>query len=202
MKKRLVQLRSALNAGRLVRLGLAAEPKENFYGFVVGLSDAMVLLHDMEPNLVTFDGYSAIPLTEVRQVHVMDDHDRFLERALALQGAVPAPQPDVLLADLPGLLSSVNSHFPLLALHLDRRAPGRCFIGRIAEIKKRSVRLREISPAARWEPDPYKYPLRDITRVSFGGAYEAALWMVAEADRHEGSAEDGVENNDGNRLPD
>jgi hypothetical protein len=51
-------------------------------------------------------------------------------------------------------------------------------IGRVMGIDRGRVSLLEISPDAIWEKRPSEYPLREITRVNFGGDYEDALAMV------------------------
>jgi hypothetical protein len=42
------------------------------------------------------------------------------------------------------------------------------------------VSLIEIDTDAIWDDEPSSYRLREITRVSFGGAYEDALYRVGK----------------------
>jgi hypothetical protein len=104
-------------------------------------------------------------------------------RALAYRQIEPFPQPDILLVDLPGLLSSANAHFPLVTVLLEYKHPDICYIGRVHKITGKNLWLREISPAARWEIKPSRYKLKHITRVEFGAGYEEALWQVSEHER-------------------
>jgi hypothetical protein len=39
--------------------------------------------------------------------------------------------------------------------------------------------MREVTPAAEWEPEFERYSTADITRVAFGADYEDALALVA-----------------------
>gem|GEM_PF-816021 len=184
MKKRFAVLQSALWEKHPVRVTRRAAPKESLSGFVVGMTDAFVLLHvEDAAGWRTLDGYVALPLREVKSARVYDDHDCVFERVLALKGMAPQPQPDVFLGDLPGLLSSLNTLFPLVTLHAEYRQPDLCFIGRMAGLKKKAVAMRLLSPAARWYDDINTFRFADITRVDFGSRYEADLWELAEQER-------------------
>lgn len=182
MKKRYQTLQAALRSGQLIWVGQASDPDTHWRAFVVGLSDTFVLLNTVNKGFMALQGYTALPLEEVKAVGTFAPH-QFVSRALALKNIVPEPQPDILLADFPGLLSSVNSHFPVVALFTERLDSRTYSIGRVSQMKKRSVLMREISTGGQWMPGTSKYRFRDVTRVDFGGGYEAALWMVAESDR-------------------
>ena len=152
-------------------------------GYVVGLSDEWVLLNNVSDTMRA-NGYSAARVKDVTQVWLLRDrHNDFIGRALALRGIAAVPQPDILLVDLPGLLSSADAHYPLVRIELENKLPGTCYIGRVTRLTKKSAWLREITPAATWESAPMRYPLKHITRVVFGGGYEEALWQVSEQDR-------------------
>lgn len=188
MKKQRTALQTALDTNRMVRIHtVTASDNEYFDGFVVGLGEAFALIHILNSDLMVLNGYTVLPLRQVRNVRSLEKFNDFEERVLALKNIAPEPQPDVLLKDFPGLLSSVNSHFPLVAIHTEHLYPDECYIGRVAEMKTRSVLLREIDPNAKWRQQARKYRFKNITRVDFGGGYEAALWAVAEANRQTSS---------------
>lgn len=153
-------------------------------GYVVGLSDEWVLLNNVDSDTMRANGYSAARVKDVTQVWLLRDrHNDVTGRALALRGVTAVPQPDLLLVDLPGLLSSADAHFPLVTVHLENKLPGTCYIGRVTKLTRKGAWLREITPAATWESAPTRYPLKHITRVAFGGGYEEALWQVSEHER-------------------
>ncbi|HXR39970.1 MAG TPA: hypothetical protein VN776_12780, partial [Terracidiphilus sp.] len=79
---------------------------------------------------------------------------------------------------LPDLLWSANRLFPLVTIHREMVNPDTCKIGRVTGIGKSHVSLLEIGPDAVWDEKPTDVPLREITRVDFGGGYEDALHLV------------------------
>jgi hypothetical protein len=181
--KRMTVLANALQFGQLVRIVAKATPGENLDGYVVSLSETFVLLHVLDGGYhMTLNGYVALPIDEIKTARVLDNYDSFSDRALKVKGIFPQPQPDILLLDFPGLLSSADAHFPLVAIHADRLYSGCCFIGRVEKLTKRAVRLHKIDPAARWI-ETEKFFFDDITRVDFGGGYEEALWLVSQSER-------------------
>ena len=175
--KRLLQ---ALNAPQTVRVREQTS-KWPLYGYIVGLSDEFVLLHRIDGSLLCFNGYSALPLREIAEVPTDEDND-FNHRALQLKGLMPIRQPDILLLDFPGLLSSADAHFPLVTLETAHLYPHECHIGRVAKLTNKSIVLREIDSAAKWNYVE-KYRFRDITRIDFGDGYADALWRVSEHEK-------------------
>lgn len=179
--RRISVLADAHQSGQMVRIVAKATPDEKLAGYIVSLSEAFVLLHVLQDGM-TLHGYLALPLQEIKSVRVLDDHDSFCDRALKVKAIFPQAQPDILLLDFSGLLSSANAHFPLVAVHQERQDRGCCFIGRVEKLKKRSFILHKIDPAAQWI-DSEKFVYKDITRVEFGGGYEEALWLVSQNEK-------------------
>jgi hypothetical protein len=129
---------------------------------------------------VALNGYSVFPLAEVT-LATTNNHF-FKHRALRIENEKPFAPTSVELDDWQTLLASADVHFPVMAVQMGYKPSRRYSLGRIAGIKKRSVLLREISPSAIWQETPSKCRFVDITRVDFGGRYEAALWRVAQSD--------------------
>jgi hypothetical protein len=73
------------------------------------------------------------------------------------------------------LLTTVDSKFPLTSIFTENEHPDECYIGVVRSLTSRTVRLLEIDPRANWDTSTTSWPLRDITRVDFGGRYEKAL---------------------------
>lgn len=176
---------------RITRGSLPVWGNGYFEGYLVGLSNEWALLHVICGNMMSTNGYAAVRVRDISTaVLLRERHDGFMVRALALRDDHAVGQPDVLLLDLPGLLSSANTCFPLLVIHTEQRRPDECYIGRVDRITKKRLVLREIDPAAKWSLTR-RYKLKHVTRVEFGGGYEQALWQVSEKDRqtaqdHEG----------------
>lgn len=155
--------------------------ESSMFGWVVGLSKRWVLFHEIDGDTLWPNGYVALRVKDVRRAALLGDHwDGLWGKVIALRGLVPVPQPDVLLVDLPGLLSSANSAFPLINVLTEDLYPDECYVGRVRKISARSLHLDEMTPAAKWEEKSVRYKLKDITSVEFGGGYLDALWQVSQ----------------------
>jgi hypothetical protein len=178
LDRRVLKLYEAETSGALIRFRRAAAPNEKWYGYVVGVGAAFVLLHIVGSDGVYLNGYTALPLTEIRKIELLSETE-FLHRALQMKRIAPKPQPDILLLDFPGLLSSANTVFPLVTIHPENKWPGTCHIGRVEQVTKKTVTLYEIDPQAHWDwSETYRF--KDITRVDFGDGYADALWLLSE----------------------
>ncbi|MBC8138181.1 MAG: hypothetical protein H8F28_20060 [Fibrella sp.] len=178
-KQRYEVLDMAMANSAMVSLRCRAKGGWKYNGYVVGLSENFVLLQNALEH-VFLNGYSVFPLRELISVKTLPDD--FLHRVLQMDNQFPSAPSGIVMDDWQSLVASADAHFPLVTLHLEHEYPDSCYIGRVSEIKKRAVTLREISPKAKWikEREPYRF--KDITQVDFGGRYEAALWRVAQSE--------------------
>ena len=143
-------------------------------GFVVGLSETLVLLQVLNSGSMRLNGYTAVRLKDIQECR---EDETFAPAALKLLGERPKPQLDLLLVDMPGLLSSVGAHFPLLELFQEKTG-ATFYIGRILRFGKRKVHLQAVTRGGTWG-EIYKFNCKNITRVDFGDGYDEALWLVA-----------------------
>ena len=173
------RLNIAQATGAMVCMRCRSDRRWRYDGYVVGMSDRFVLIHNVLEHAL-LNGYTVFPLRELRSVKILTQN--VLHRALQLKGEHGAIPNGIVLDDWHSLLASADAHFPLVTVHAERRYAGTCYIGRVANIKKRSVVLREINPDARWITIREPYRFKDITQVDFGGRYEAALWQVAQSE--------------------
>ena len=190
MKRRaylLEQLTEAQSETRLVTVSPKFDPDKICGGYVVGLSAEFVLLHQYSVGVICFNGWVAIPLGGINKVRLPHDHDNAIHRALQIKGMTPTAPQSVDLTDFVSLLSSVDAHFPLTALHVDDAFNQACHIGRVAKLGERAVTLRKIDAGANWI-DIEKFRYDTITRIDFGGGYEEALWLVAQDARKQKEA--------------
>jgi hypothetical protein len=166
----------AMHRRMLVRLRRENGQRESMGGFVVAVGERWMLLHEVDGNTLRLNGYVAIRLKHVAAAAL---DDSFAVRALVLRGDEPVAQPDLLIDDLPGMLSSVNAHFPLVTIELFKTHPNTCFIGRVGELDTETVTLSLIDARARWSRSE-SFKLKDITQVQFGDGYSEALWTVGK----------------------
>lgn len=143
-------------------------------GFVVGFSETLVLLQTLNTGMMRLNGYTVVRLKDILECR---DDESFAPAALKLMGERPRPQPDVLLVDMPGLLSSVGAHFPLLELFQEKTSTS-FVIGRITGFGKKKAHLQIVTRNGTWG-EVSKFDCKDITRVDFGDGYDEALWLVA-----------------------
>ncbi len=172
------RLDRALRERRLVRLRRGIARADKLEGYVVMLADSWLLMAVVDDG-IRLNGFAALRSADVVAVKPRPA-DGFVGKALALQGTwPPTAPPNVDLTDGRRLLASVAEDFSLVTLHLEKSIPDACFIGRLVGFRQRTVGIREVSPQATWNREPTKWPLRKITRIDFGGAYENALHTVA-----------------------
>jgi hypothetical protein len=172
------RLDRALRERRLVRLRRRIDRADKLQGYVVMLADSWLLMAVVDDG-IRFNGFAALRSADVVAVKPRPT-DGFVGKALALQGTwPPTAPPHVDLTDVGRLFASVAEHFSLVTLHLEKSLPDVCFIGRLVGVRKRTAEIREVSPQATWLREPTKWPLRKVTRIDFGGAYENALYAVA-----------------------
>ncbi|MFF5081290.1 hypothetical protein ACFY36_29935 [Actinoplanes sp. NPDC000266] len=172
------RLDRALRERRLVRLRRGIARADKLEGYVVILADSWLLMALVDDG-IRLSGFAALRSADVVAVKP-GSAGGFVGKALALQGTwPPTAPPDVDLTDARKVIASTAEHFPLVTLHLEKSIPDACFIGRLAGFRKRTVGIREVSPQATWNREPTEWPLRKITRIDVGRAYENALHAVA-----------------------
>jgi len=169
-------LTEAMHEKLLVKFWSPFEPGST-QGYVLDIGPRFFLLGFVDDN-IRFNGFQCMRLSDVRRLRVPDPFADFIVAALLKRGETIRRKPRVSLNSLPELLKSANRLFPVVTIHRERAKPGTCEIGRVVEITKSHVSLLEIGPDAIWEDESTEIPLRRITRVDFGGAYEDALHVV------------------------
>lgn len=147
-------------------------------GYVLDIGPSWVLLAILDPDIV-LDGYAFLRLEDVRRVRGRNTAD-MVERALTYREQWPPARPAVPY-DLSGtapLLESLQE-LPLVTIHPEDNDPTVAFVGALAGLSDRFVRLHEVTPRGVWNGTPTKHRLNAITPVEIGGRYEEALLSVA-----------------------
>jgi hypothetical protein len=150
-------------------------------GYIVGLEDDWVLLHNVNGASMRLNGYTALRVGDITQV---SEDESFAATALRLRGERPRAQDDLLLIDLPGLLSSAGPLFPLIAIFRETTQNGGCYIGKVQKLGRKRVTLAAVNRGGEWV-EPYKFCYKDVTRIDLGDGYLDALWLVARTARRE-----------------
>ena len=167
---------------RVARRGLdgTSPPLE---GLVVGLSPSFVLLQRIDPAIL-LDGYVLLRVGDITSVDAVFPACQFVRRALKLRGLRRRlPRAAFPLNDIIAVLAAAQSLFPLVTFHQERRDRNVCWVGQVQSFTPAGVVLRELTPSATWDR-AIRYRIASLTRVDFGGSYEAALALVAKVRPH------------------
>ena len=169
------QLKKAMRTRRLVRFSRRYD-KSNTHGYVkaVGPEFFLLLLID---DTIRFNGFECFRISDITGLRT-DPYSSFVETVLKKRKLKKPSTPRINILSTKRLLESGSKAFPLITIHTERRDPDVCHIGRVTDIDKTYLSFLEIRPGAVWETQMTRYKLRDITRVSFGGGYEDALFIV------------------------
>ncbi|MCU7826685.1 hypothetical protein [Kitasatospora sp. DSM 101779] len=173
------RLDRAVRSGELIRVGRSIRGADRIDGFAVAASPGWTVLAVCTD--VQLDGWSAVRTADITEVRRRGDDTCLTIRALRRRGQWPVrpPLPAVPPDDLPGLLQAAGRGFGLIAVGRERQQPDACWIGAVAELRPKSLRLHEVDPDARWHPDVSGFRFKDITRIDFGGRYEQTLQEFA-----------------------
>jgi hypothetical protein len=145
-------------------------------GYVLDVGPKFFLIASVSDR-IWFDGFECFRVGDVRGFEP-DPHARFAESALRKRRDRLPRKPRVSIRSIEELLVSADRSFPLVTIHREGVDPDVCWIGRVLGVEHGCVSLLEITPDATWEAKPESYRLSEITRVSFGADYEAALYSV------------------------
>jgi hypothetical protein len=149
-------------------------------GYVVGVGSEFVALC-LVSDLIIFNGFRVFRLVDLSELEVPAPHAAFVERALRLREAQQPQEPSIDLKELSSLLQSVAAAFRVIAVHREVKDPDVCHIGFVENITKSSLVLKPIGADGDWLEKHETFALADVTRIDFGGLYEDALRVVAEA---------------------
>lgn len=146
------------------------------HGYVLDVGPRFFLFGLVSDRL-WFDGFECFRIADVRKMR-QDPYAEFVKAVLRKRRQRIPKKPRVSMASLQQILLSAGRVFPLVTIHLEKIDPEVCYVGRVLSVDREQVSLLHISPGAIWEDKPTDYKLSDITRVSIGGDYEDALYLV------------------------
>lgn len=178
------QLEAAARDGVLVAVERAAFEDAEDLGFVVGVGEALLALERVSES-IRLDGVSILRLDDVSDLEDPHAHADFVTSALRLRGETrrEAPSPD--LGSWAGALRSIalesgatRGEAPIVALHEESDDEAPCRIGVVTRVAEATLEMVEIDPDADWATERSEVGLATLTRIDFGGAYEAALRLV------------------------
>jgi hypothetical protein len=162
----------------LVELCRRPKIEERISGFVVDFSDDLILLHRLDWNTFSLDGYTLLRDDDI-QAKRFYSHDAYWPKRAIEKFKLQSRQVSGLkIGALPETIIEISKKFPLIHVERELRFPGECWIGTALEVTDKLLVLDNLNPDAEWT-GPYRIKLGDITRIDFGGGYEKALAATA-----------------------
>ena len=151
---------------------------DDVLGFVVSVGEHWVVLQSLV-EAVYVDGIDIVRIEDVTSVEE-DCEGGFVERAVASLGR---PKVDFNLpedADTKNLLRAAADHSSLICVYLEAEDDNPLLIGHLERLGERKFDIELINPRGAWDVETSRWAYKDVTRVTFGGRYEAALERFGE----------------------
>ena len=147
-------------------------------GYVISCGKEFFVLEVFD-KATRLDGFTCLRYEDVTECESPCPSQGFLVSALRLRNESGNKVVDFDAPTVARLLGNTAKNFPVVSIHLEECDPECCFIGTVVSLTAEKVGLLLITPDGEWEDEPESFVLKDITRLDFGGTYEAALVMVA-----------------------
>jgi hypothetical protein len=152
--------------------------QEQIAGFVVGFSESLLLLHRLDWNTFTLDGYTILRNKDVKRYRAFTRSSYWPAKAIEKFKLQPKSPPTIPLSNWPEAISGISKFFPIMHVECEIAFPDECQIGVPLELTKKLLLLDPLSFSSEWT-GPWSIKLDQITRIDFGGGYERALTATA-----------------------
>ncbi len=164
-------LRDALANETYIRLNLDDSSHE---GFVVGLSDKLVLLQVVYEWQDT--GALVVPIERVESCDVSDHHDDQI-KILAFNSVKRTKRyAGVKLANFAELFKSLKPKNRFVVISVEDESD----VGQIEAVEAGQVVLKAVDPGGNWMDDELECPFEEITSVQFDDSYSRVLQRYVE----------------------
>ena len=172
------RLDAARNEFELVRIARTVSD-DSLTGYVLDVGEAWLLIALLDNESVRLESFTTLRLHDIDEIKTAGG-DRFVRRALELQGQWPpeGPPVEIALDDAAAIVRSGAGICPLVTIHPELDDPDICFIGVPHGSADGMLELHEIDTQAEWEAETQRHPLKDVTRIDFGGRYEEWLYRI------------------------
>jgi hypothetical protein len=147
---------------------------EGIAGFVVAATPEVVLVHRLDWNTFSLDGYCAMRTRDIQRRRWLNRPTSWQETALRVKKIKPVSLPFVSADSFCDLLISISDAFSLITIHTELRDEGVCYVGRVKKLTDRYLVIFNLDTKAAWK-GARRFRWADITRVDFGDGYAEAL---------------------------
>ena len=162
----------------LIEFDRRPQISDRIAGFILDFNDSLILLHLLEWNTFTLNGYIVIRERDINRQMVFDKKDYWQNKAAKVNGLKPV-HPGVSIASLEEAIKSASKAFPLITIQKELVVDDACWIGTLAGFTAKTIAIHHLNPNAEWR-GKNKFNLKDITRLAFGDGYDTALALSAK----------------------
>jgi hypothetical protein len=167
------------NQQHMVQLIRSAVGMSNVFGFVMDVTDDLVLVHFFDNNAFCLTGYDVLRMQDIRSYCFFDDPRYWRFRAVRRLRIRPTAPLGISLASIPELIASVDKRYPLLSVHHERRQRVTNYAGPIVSMGARSFTIEDANYYGEWT-GARRMRYAQVTRVCFDDAYLRATAMTAQ----------------------
>ncbi|MEQ2006638.1 MAG: hypothetical protein ABMA26_07565 [Limisphaerales bacterium] len=147
-------------------------------GFVLDASPELILMHRVDFDTFTLNGYTAIRCSDIAAFRSFGRHEYWQRRAVEHFGLVPVPVLGLPVGSFGELLASKELAGRLVSVHRERMAANVFFIGPVTSVAGGRLTMEDLDRNAKWS-GPRRIRLADVTRVDFADGYLRALEATA-----------------------
>ncbi|MFN0110700.1 MAG: hypothetical protein ACKVZH_17720 [Blastocatellia bacterium] len=164
------KLSSAVSKKRLAFVERRNITAENSHGFVLQVSDDLVLFQQASDFLI--DGYAVIRLEDITSLR-SGIYERFFEKMYRGEGVMAqiGELPAVDLSDWKSLLKSLKKIGQNVIIECENLDDGLFYIGKLVRVNQRSVEILHFDALGKWEEEPSTVRYDEITQVRFDEQY-------------------------------
>ena len=162
----------------LIEFDRRPQISERITGFVLDFSDSLILLHLLEWNAFTLNGYIIVREQDIKNYRVFG-RPTYWQNKAARKNRLKPIHPGISISSFEEAIESACKAFPLIAIEKELVVDDACWIGTPAAFTARTITIHNLDTNAEWV-GTRKFNLKDITRLAFGGGYETALALSAK----------------------
>jgi hypothetical protein len=176
-------LEDASRCGAFVGIKRWMKGADLIEGFVVGIGHKWVAVSKLGMG-IWLDGWTLVRLCDIRAVEFRgwNVQNSIEIAALSVGRQWPVPELAIDMGDaLAATVRTVASHGGLLTVFREYDTPDVCWIGHPGSVDGQTLTFLPVDSQAEWGRRHRLFDVADISRIDFGGGYEAALATIAGA---------------------
>lgn len=173
-------LLSMLRRGRMKKIfeiDRAIKDVPTLRGFIVDFSEELLLLHQLDVDTFSLNGYTAVQIRDVKR-YGEATRGNWYYKAASHFGVTPAHPERIELDSLSALVRSVAQRHPLITLHPERKNPDICYVGHLSSIELKRFSIHDLNSNCLWAGQR-SLKFADISRIDFADRYSQGLWVAA-----------------------